>query len=282
MIHIDEHKTDKLETRGEGLKPQTKKTAIGMYGHRIVVVCPLPYFNHFFRETLPDYFKSTSVDIVDRLTREEFSDPSYAHERGCKHPKSPILILDFCKTSTPKEFQEVDKIVLFGERQATIRKVYGGYGVIEGVVKNTEILGDPEGWKKVVQQFDNPPDMSAEDFARMWAQAERKATRIVERDFIVDFDQYRKLGFRADNYFPVQNTIRQGIFTGEQDDVMNCPVEPYEELIKHDLVKLMPIGRRSSRKRPENLKFFSDGQKLSGNIKDYLDFDSDLLSSPDE
>ena len=46
-MHADIDSSDKLETRGQGLKPERKKTAIGMYGSRIIVVYPLPYFNSF-------------------------------------------------------------------------------------------------------------------------------------------------------------------------------------------------------------------------------------------
>ena len=141
MMHPDIDNPDRLETRGQGLKPEAKKTATSMHGSRIVVVCPMPYFNSFFAETLPEYFRSAEVDIVDRVERHQVGQ-AYVNYREAPSHLRPLLILDFGRVVTKEDVEEVDDIGLYGKRQGLIRAAYTGHPMAESFAKDGTVLDD--------------------------------------------------------------------------------------------------------------------------------------------
>ena len=284
-MHSDIDKSDKLEARGQGLKPESKNRAMSMYGSRIIVVCPLLYFNSFFAEVLPEYFRSTEIDIFDRVEIGEMSQ-GHVNSREAS-AQNPFLILDFGRVLTAEEVEEVDLIDLYGKRQGLIRAAYKANPRAESFAKDGTVLDDCNGWMAIIKELGQPADIADGGFSQSWMKAEAESKRIVQKDVLKPFNYY--LIWAIKNKIPhykLLDPVARRLFGGDYETIMERSPEPYEADLRNDFAMFASgiKGRHTHHPKisidSSDLKFFKKETNQNYTLPSNFEVDDDLYSDP--
>src|SRR3989338_2008295 len=229
-----------------------------MYGGRIVVVCPLPFFNSFFAEVLPEYFRSTEIDIFDRIEPES-QGLADSREQAAAH--RPFLVLDFQRVMATEDVEEVDHIGLYGKRQALIRAAYKDNPRAESFAKGGLVLDDKTGWATILNELGGPGNPVEGGFSQSWMKAGRDSIIVVKKDVVKPFGFYGSWASKNNvPHYGVVECVSTALFEGDHETIIEKSPELYETGLRHDFSRLASGARATHTYHPQNyasgLKFF--------------------------